>query len=346
MTAEDYQPAPRRNRRYIVLVVLVVLLCGGWIWFWSFASSNAERAIAGWRAREAQAGRVYTCGSETQGGFPFRFEVICDQASAVLGSAKPPLALKAKNIHVATQVYQPNLVISEVAGPMTIGEEGHPPSWIANWKLAQSSVRGTPKAPQRVSIVLDSPTLDSANPTQPLAMAQHAEIHGRMAEGSAADHPVIEIALELSQASIPAFGAMAVTPIDANIDMVLRGLNDFSAKPWPQRFREIQAAGGRIDITNARVQQGDMIATGSGALHLNANGRLDGQIDVAVAGLESLINAFTANRRSGFNLTLGLGLLGGNATVEGRKAIALPLRFNDGAIFLGPIPVGKAPALF
>jgi hypothetical protein len=169
-----------------------------------------------------------------------------------------------------------------------------------------------------------------------------------MAEGSAANNPVIEIVLRLGQASVPAAGPLAVVPIDADINMVLRGLSDFSPKPWPQRFREIQAAGGRIDIASVRVRQGDTIAVGSGALTLNIKGRLDGQINVAVAGLESFINAYSAanRQRAGFSLTLGLGLLGGNTSVEGRPAIALPLRFNDGTIFLGPIAIGQTPALF
>ena len=37
------------------------------------------------------------------------------------------------------------------------------------------------------------------------------------------------------------------------------GLKDFAPKPWPERFREIQAAGGRLDFTQSRVQQGETI---------------------------------------------------------------------------------------
>ncbi|MBV8791684.1 MAG: DUF2125 domain-containing protein, partial [Pseudolabrys sp.] len=259
-----------------------------------------------------------------------------------------PLELKAANIHIAAQVYQPNLLISEFQAPFTIGEPGKPPAMTASWKLAQSSVRGTPQAPQRVSLVFDNPTIDRINPSESLLRAKHIEAHGRIVEGSASNNPVIEIVLRSEQASVPALGPLAVTPITSDIDFVLRGLNDFGPKPWPQRFREIQAAGGRIDITNMRIQQGDTLAVGSGALSINDRGRLDGQINVSVAGLESFINAVSAatRQRSGFSISLGLGLLGGNATVEGRRAIALPLRFQDGAIMLGPIPIGQAPALF
>jgi hypothetical protein len=368
--------ARRRRGRYIALVVLVVALFAGWSWFWYYASGKAQVAIDGWRAREAKAGRIYDCGSQTMGGYPFRIEVTCDRASAVLPGTKPPLEIKTPNILVVAQVYQPTLLISEIAGPLTIADPGQPPSFIANWQLAQTSVRGTPAAPQRVSIVLDRPVLDrmNGNVRENLLRAKHIEIHGRMAEGSARDKPVIEIALSLSDASAPSLNPAAVQPVDANITAVLRGLNDFSAKPWPARFREIQAADGRIDITNARVQQGETIAVGSGALSINPNGRLQGQLSVTVAGLEPFLKTIGADRmmqasptvdklagslnrlipglgdaarqQAGANLSSGISLLGQPATLEGQRAVTLPLRFDNGAIFLGPIPIGQTPALF
>jgi hypothetical protein len=195
-----------------------------------------------------------------------------------------------------------------------------------------------------------------------------------MAEGSAVNKPVIEVALSLDDASAPALSPVSVQPVDADIVAVLRGLNDFSPKPWPVRFREIQAAGGRIDITKARVQQGETIAVGSGALSINANGRLQGQLNVTVAGLEPFLKTIGADRlvqasptvdrlagsldklipglgsvarqQAGANVAAGINLLGQPATLEGQRAVTLPLRFDNGAIFLGPIPIGQSPALF
>ena len=167
----------------------------------------------------------------------------------------------------------------------------------------------------------------------------------------------------------------AAQPIDADITAVLRGLNDFSPKPWPARFREMQAAGGRIDITQARVQQGETIAVGSGSLALNANGRLDGQLRVTVAGLEPFLASINAQQTvqtspdmdkvagaldrllpglgdvarqqaTSSNFSLGINLLGEQTTLEGKRAVTLPLRFDDGTMFLGPIRIGNTPALF
>ncbi|HVY07427.1 MAG TPA: DUF2125 domain-containing protein [Burkholderiales bacterium] len=348
MSRSEAYTIRRRNRRYLALTLTVLLVSGAWIALWFYAQKTAAATIDDWRAREAKAGRVYDCGSQSMGGFPFRIEVTCDKASAVIRSANPPLEFKAPKFLVAAQIYQPTLLISEFAGPVTVAESGRAPNLVANWKLAQSSVSWLPRAPERVSLVFDYPVLTRANPDDLILRAKHLEIHGRMVEGSVSNHPVIEIAVQSEALTAPAAGPLAVPLTNVDIDGVLRGLKDFNPKPWPQRFREIQQAGGRIEIRSARLQQGDTVATGAGTVTINERGRLDGQINMAVAGLEAFINQVAASNQQklGFNVTLGLGLLGGNTQVEGRRAISLPLRISDGVLLLGPFKVGEVPALF
>ena len=200
------QSRRRTGRRYVILVFVVLAVIAGWTGFWKFASDRAQQTIDGWRAREAKSGRIYDCGSQRVGGFPFRIEVTCDQASAVFRSNEPPMELKAASLLVVAQVYQPGRIISEFHGPLTIGQPGKEPEFLTSWKLAQSSVRGTPAAPQRASIVFDDPVVDRVTGTarQNLLRARHIEVHGRIAEGSVTNQPVIEVALQLDQASSPA----------------------------------------------------------------------------------------------------------------------------------------------
>lgn len=370
------QSRRRTGLRYTILLFIVLALIAGWSGFWKFAAGKAQETIDGWRAREAKAGRIYNCGSQTVGGFPFRIEVNCDDASALFRSNQPPVELKTGSLVVVAQVYQPGLLIAEFRGPLTLGDPGKSPDFAVDWKLAQSSVRGTPQAPSRASLVFDQPVVDrlSGADRQNVLRAKHIEIHGRMAEGSAASKPVIEVALQLDQASAPSLHPAAIRPVDANVTALLRGLNDFAPKPWSVRFREIQAAGGRIDVTNARVQQGEILAVGGGSLSLNANGHLEGQIRVTIAGLEQFLAAIGAQQRvqnmpnmdklagaldrlapglgevarqqAGANISVGINMLGEQTTLEGKRAVTLPLRFADGSVFLGPIPIGNVPALF
>ncbi len=377
MDAYDYaDPPPRRIGRYIALLVLLAILAGGWCVFWYFAAGKAEVMIEGWRAREARAGRVYSCGSQTTGGFPFRFEVNCADASASFSSTQPPLELKAGNMLVATQVYDPTLLITEFHGPLTIADPGQPPNIIVNWKLAHSSLRGTPAAPERASFSFDNPVVDRIidGKRENYLRAKHIELHGRIIEGSAASNPVLQFVTRLVDASAPGVHPGAVKPINADVTAVLRGLNNFSPKPWPERFRDLQAAGGHIDITQVRLEQGETIAVGDGTLSLNQNGRLVGQLRVTVAGLEPFLNEIgaqkvvqnspsvdkvagaldrlmpglgnVARQTAGANIAAGIGLLGQQTTLEGKQAVTLPLRIDDGSILLGPFKIGKAPALF
>jgi hypothetical protein len=362
-----------RRRRWPVFVPvgLVVVLACLWTGFWFFASARAETTLAGWREREAKSGRIYSCDKQTVGGYPFRIEVRCTDPTAELRSNDPPVALKAKDLLAAVQVYSPNLVISEIQGPVTIGEPGKAPAYVANWKLGQSSVRGTPEAPERVSFAFEAPTVervaDGGNVT--VFNAERAEVHGRLAGGSVNENPVIDLALLLQGASAQELHPLAKTPSDADIVANLRGLKDFSPKPWPDRLREIQAANGQIEIVKARVQQDDVIAVGAGKLGISPNGGLNGQLQITVVNLDKALKKLDIDRMlsegqaaSTFGaldkIMPGLGnlarqsapglvaSLGQRTVLEGKPAVALPLRFVDGAVYLGPFQVGRTPPLF
>jgi hypothetical protein len=371
-------PAPVRRRRLWPVFVpfgIVVVLAAGWTGLWFYAASAAEKALAGWRAREASVGRVYACGEQTIGGYPFRIEVRCADPSVEFRREVPPLALKAADLLVVAQIYQPTLLIAEFKSPTTIGEAGKPPGYTAEWTSGQASVRGTPFAPERVSVVFDGPALGRVGgaATAPLLKAKRIELHGRMAEGSAAGNPVIDVALRLAAATAPELHPLTVAPLDADIAATLRGLPDFAPKPWSQRLKELQARGGKIEITQARVQQGEVIAVSAGTLALTERGGLDGQLQVTIVHLEQVLKALDvermvsegelgakidsldriipglgrlARKNAAPSIVAGLGALGQNTTLEGKPAVTLPLRFADGQVLLGPIPIGRVPPLF
>jgi hypothetical protein len=375
-TSTLLQSRRRTRRRYVAMLFFVVALAVAWSLFWKYAADRAADLITDWRAHEAAAGRVYNCGSQTIAGYPFRIEVTCAPVSAEFRNFAPPLDVELPRILVAAQIYQPTLLISEFDGPVAIGDPGKPPEFEATWTLGQSSVRGLPAAPERVSLVFDAPELDhiAGGKRETWLTAKHLELHIRRAALSDDGKVGIETGLRLEQASIPGFHPAAAEPLDAVIDTVLRGVKDFAPKPWRTRFRELQAAGGSIEVTQARIQQGDILAVGAGSLSLNATGHLDGQIRVTIAGLEQFLDKIgakemvqtspamdklagaldrlapglgnAARQQLGNNLGAGINALGEKSMLEGRPAVSLPLRFDDGAMFLGPIPIGKTPALF
>ena len=164
---------------------------------------------------------------------------------------------------------------------------------VVNWRTARSSILGLPGIPQRVSLVFDDPALDRVKGSlqTPLLRAKQIELHGRIAQGSTSDHPAIDTVLRVTGGSIQELHPLLAEPVDAEVQAKLTGLKDFAPKPWPQRFREIQAAGGHAEIVQSRIQQGDLVAVATGKLGLTPEGRLDGELQMTVAGMEKVIPA-------------------------------------------------------
>jgi hypothetical protein len=295
----DMTPAPRRRPlwRLFIMPALLVVAAIAWSGFWFYAASQVGVRADEWRAREAKSGRIYDCAKRSVAGYPFRLEVRCEDASVTLVSqtagAAAPFTAQLGEIVVIASIYQPKLLIAEFKAPATIADRGQPPSMKVNWTVARSSVAGLPATPERADLVFDNPSIDRVNgPVQtPLAKANHVELHGRLAEGSAAANPVIETVLQISGGSILELHPLLAAPFDSDIQTRLSGLKDFSPKPWPERFREIQAAGGKVEIVRSRIQQGDLIAISAGTLSLNAQGRIEGELQMTVTGLERIIPA-------------------------------------------------------
>jgi hypothetical protein len=367
---------PRRGRRWPFLAGFAALIVLALLWtgLWYYSASTADRALSGWVEREAAAGRVYGCGSQSIGGFPLSIQANCADATAEIRNSAPPYAVAAKEINFVAEVYDPTRLVGDVTGPLTLAPLGQSPSLTANWTHARIIVSGAPPSPDQVSFELDAPHLDRVN-GDTMFKAKHADLHSRITAGSPRDHPVIELTLRLSEAAAPTFNALLAEPTEAEVDAIVRGFSDLSPKPWAERFREMQAAGGGIDIKSLHIVQADAIIVGNGTLSIGANGKLNGLIRVAIAGIEQLVPRLGIDRLigqgldqlSGGNggldrLVPGLGetiratanasvvdnlkKMGEPTSIGNQPAIVLPLRFTDGAIYLGMLRLGEAPPLF
>jgi len=279
-------------------------------------------------------------------------------------------------MRISGRLWQPTMLMTDFTGPLSIAEPGQPAAISANWQQARSTVHGLPTSPESASIEVIQPVVDRVA-GQNLFKAGRLDLNGRLVSGTVQDKPVIEIALKLGAASAPSWHQAAATPTDADITAVLRGLKDFAPKPWPQRLRELQADGGRIEIINARVQQRDTIGIANGTLSLSPAGRLNGELRLTVANLEQLLptlgldqmlsqekaspqvnKAFgaldrilpglgnVARQNAAPMVAASINLMGQPAELEGKRAVMLPLRFDDGLVSLGPLNLGMTPSLF
>jgi hypothetical protein len=357
--------AEPRRRLWPVLLPLgvVVVLAGGWSWLWYYAASIADSTLSSWMAREAAAGRVYSCGSQAITGFPFRIQAHCVQASAQINSNQPPFAVSARDVTFAAQVYHPTLLVADVTSPVTVSLPGRG-SFIGNWTQAQLSLHGLPPEPQSVAVTVEQPRLAQGDrPGTAVFTADNADVTSSIIGGSVSDHPVIETVVHFSGATAPSLHALAAAPLQGDIDVVLSGFKDLAPKPWAERFREMQAAGGSIEIKHIRLQRPDSILVGAGTLSVNQNGKLDGLVRVAISGLGNIVPLLGLDRVIGrgidqlagsgvvrdsanSNIIDNLNKMGQPTAIDDKPAIVLPLRIADGSVYLAMVPLGDVPPLF
>jgi hypothetical protein len=376
---------PRWRFWPVVLPIgVIVVLAGGWCALWYYAAGVADRTLSGWVERETAAGRVYTCGSQTIGGFPLRIEAACTGAGATVSSTTPPFSVTAKDVTFAANVYHPTLLVGDISSPLTVAAPGQPPSFVANWSRAELSVQGLPPEPDALSVTLDKPHLDQmagGNGTT-IFTADHTEFRGRIIAGSAANNPVIDALLQFTAVTAPTIHPLLADPGQGEVDAVFTGFKDLAPKPWSARFREMQANNGKIEIKRLRIDRADSIVVGTGTLTVNANGKLDGLIHVAISGLEKVVPKLGVDRLIGrgldklgggsgqanqglnaldrlmpglsgvvrdsanANIIDNLNKMGQPTEIDKKPAIVLPLNFSDGFVSLGMLPLGQVPPLF
>jgi hypothetical protein len=382
--------AGRRRWRILAPIIIVAVVALAWGWLWYYAAAVTDRTLASWIDREAAAGRIYSCAAESIGGFPLGMSVHCADPSAAINNNAPPFAVKAKSVTFSAQVYRPTELTGDISGPLMLAAAGESAIFVADWTRARLGLRGVPPDPEGVSFTLDGPHLDrvavAGNGGEALFKARSAELQGRIVGGSARNRPMIDVVLRLAAATAPTLHPLLAVPLDIEFDATLRGIKDLAPKPWAERFREMQAAGGGIEIKALRFTQGRAIVVGAGTLSVNEHGKLDGLVRVAIVGLEEIVPrlgidqmiAQGIDRLSGTQGTAhsttaqGLGALdrlvpglgeairqtantslidnlkkmGEPSMVDRQPAIVLPLRFADSAIYLGMLRVGELPPLF
>jgi len=388
MQAAPRRPPKRsaRRRRLWPLYTLatVIVLAVGWSWLWYYAAAIADRALTGWVAREAENGRIYACGTQSIGGFPFGIVSRCTQAAAAFNSYRPPFAVSATDVTFSAQVFRPTLLTGTITGPVTLADPGQPPLYVATWTRAQIRLLGLPPEPEGVFVTLAAPRLDRvAGPAAgSLFTADQVEFDGRIVAGTARHNPVLEAVGHFTAASAPTVHPLLAEPLRGDVDFVLKGFPDFDPKPWPVLFRQMQASGGGIEIKALRLERSDAIIAGTGTLNLNERGKLDGLISVTVAGIENIVPLLGLDQLIGQGVDRltggsgsspqGLGALdrlmpglsnvvreGTNASlietikkmgepseIDQKPAVILPLRVADGVVYLGLIPLGVLPPLF
>lgn len=364
MSEQSGQPpaGPRKAARWALYLpyVLLLLVVVGVSAFWFIARGRVNDAVDAWLTTEAGQGRQWTCPERALSGFPLRFEISCTRPTfdGQLGDGRRVQGEMGGFTAVA-QIYDPNLVVLDFRGPVTVREQGRPDGLRLGWEGFSLSVRRTATAFSRLSVYMKKPVLaaiDGQGGEAVIGRAGAWEAHVRPDPAAPNGDDMWDVASQLVKAAIPATDAWLgnQTPTTVELQAGLNRAGLFAKGAGPEQIDAWRAAGGRLNVALLKLTRGDQIVEARGELGVDDLRRLSGQLDVRAAGVSELLARFTGQRGAvGGLLAGGLAMLGGQRgdAADGQPSgPALtqmpPLVFANGRLMVGPFPVMRLQPLY
>ncbi|WP_425352640.1 DUF2125 domain-containing protein [Methylobacterium terrae] len=268
---------------FALLVLLALAWTAGWFWL----RGRADSEIQGWFAREAQAGRQWTCADRSLTGFPFRFELRC----ASLGFSRSDVRFTVGPVVAVAQVYQPRHVILEATGPFRVQQGGLDAD--VTWSDLEASLHLTGDGFQRASVVVDGlkGSVTGADPSPIDFSAGHLEMHARPTPGRFSTDGAVDLSLRVMRAGLPLLDPLlgGSEPADIALDATATRAAGFRTRTLAQELERWREAGGTVEITSLAAEKGSRRLRAQGVLGLDDQHRPSGQLDVRTAGLEQVI---------------------------------------------------------
>ncbi len=150
----------------------------------------------------------------------------------------------------------------------------------------------------RVSVVLDGAQFYRVHQTsmEPWLTGDRLEVSAKLDPNSTPSKPVFDILARIFGGSMPRSKPLASPPFHADVAAILHGVSSAGPKRLLAQLKDWQSRGGHLDVTSARLQQGDAIATATGNIGLTESGHIDGALHVkAIGAYKQIARALVGN---------------------------------------------------
>lgn len=342
---DSQAPVSRSRKGLYIPLVLFGVACALWGGFWFYARSQTVSIMDAWIAREARLGRTWTCPDRSVGGFPFRIELSC--VNPTFHTAEPGRAGNGtlSGLAVTARAVDPKQVIAVFASPL---------KWTATagdtveitFGNARASYRGTPSTVDQMSFEFDKPvlTLTTSGGMAHAVSAEATEVHLRRAPGG---DVATDLVLTAKGVVSPALDVLSGEATPGAIDFRTRFTNFAPAPPrdWRETLENWRRADGEAKIEKLSLTKGPLALNLSGVLRLDELRRPEGDISGTAQGMNALMRAFGIDMGGGAGGLLG-ALLGGGRPNAPAKALPFSLRFDQGRMFIGPVPGPRLRPLY
>lgn len=331
----------RLRFKIVLAAVLGVVVIWSVAWFAvaTFVERKMDTAIAGMRAD----GLRVSCADRSIAGYPFRLEVRCGHGSQLWTDGR---TVRLGGLTAVALIYRPDRLIVEARAPAEIAGRGAPPLRF-DWTLAHMSAAFDAADRARIGLSrlsLEATGLVASAGTAGAIGAGRVRFHARENPERAG---ALDLALEVDQFA-PYPGA---DPIDFSALAVVGDGGHVLAGRADALLAALASGGVPVEITELTVASGEAKVSAAGTVRVRADGLVDGEIDVAIAGMADgelpymnvMLPAEQAKPLAEF-LQTALSY-GRETTVAGTPGRAFTLTIESGRVRAGLVPLGQIPRI-
>lgn len=330
------------------LFFIVLFAAFGWSAYW-FAGATAQRmALDGWLDQRRADGWVADARDLAVTGYPNRFDTIITGLD--LADPRSGWAWSAPEFQILALSYQPNHIIAVWPGTQTIASPG------TRTEIRADIMRGSVRFAANTGLALEQAivelkTIGLGNSRGWDAALGSGQLSVRRADKSTAPGYAYDVNMTARDMILPGPVQRRLDPTGVLPDTIPRAeirVTPVFDAPWDRAAIETGAPDLDIlNVGNISFEWGAMELTVTGRLDADATGTADGHLNIIARNwremLDIAVRAGWLPERAASTTRTALGLLAQSTGQTNRLDVTL--EFRRGRIWIGPLPIGRAPRL-
>ena len=334
------QPARRRRRWPIYIVVLLVLLVVLWLGYWFAATRVAEAAISRVTSGPV-AGFTVGCSDRSVAGFPLRVDVSCQRPT--VSSTVQALAASVGGIFASAPLYRPGYVEATLEGPLQVDMPSRGLALTASWSAASATASAWLTGLTGGTAHFDGLSLDNGGRPDALPVTKVATTtaDAGLAPLGGGNYHVTAGATGLN---VTMSNGSPFPALDISAALTANGVGALGTDP-ATAFAAWLRNGGTVKIDNLRIAAVGAVLLVNGDLTLSKTGLLNGSLLVAYNDLNALGKFIDTlkpgtSQKDATQLQLMNGFTKTLTTPEGTFHQTGVVVADGQILFLGVVPLG------
>lgn len=329
------------------LLNFILIAAAAWAGYWFVGARGSRAGFEAWF--EQQRGRGWTAeySNFALRGFPNRFDAGFSDLS--LADPRWGIAWKAPFFQILALSYQPNHLIAvwpdrQVLTTPNDSYQITSEDIRASLKLEASTLVGLKKAVVTAVGLVVTPTRQQIEPT----LAEHINLAAEHIAGTPANYRLGLDVLGLAPAAALVARIDPERTLPKMVSEISADLSVRFDRPWNRKVNENALPQPQhIAIARIEVKWGRLHLQISGELEIDPAGIATGEIRIKarhwrdIMALAVSTGAMTEAAAALVEEALGLMV----QSADDPEAVEIPLRFDQGFIYIGPVSLGRAPVL-